>query len=259
MKSIWKRWLKGNASDTIEENQLQTIKEIGVPDHIAIIMDGNGRWAKKRALPRMAGHKEGMEVVRRITRFSNELGVKALTLYAFSTENWKRPDKEVDYLMRLPVQFLGTFLPELKEENVRVHIMGELDGLPPHTFEAVSKAMEETKHNTGLVLNLAFNYGSRAEIRLAAKQLAIDVQAGMVKPEQIDDQLFSTYLMTDGLMEPELLVRTSGEIRLSNFMLWQLAYTEFVFMDVLWPDFTERNLLEAIKEYQSRNRRFGGV
>ncbi|MGX1193912.1 isoprenyl transferase [Metabacillus sp. SLBN-84] len=231
----------------------------GIPEHIAIIMDGNGRWAKKRALPRIAGHHEGMKTVRKITKLSNELGVKALTLYAFSTENWKRPKSEVDYLMKLPEEFLGTFLPELIEENVQVRIIGDESKIPAHTLRAVQKAKEETGSNNGLILNFALNYGSRAEMIHAVRGIVEDAENGELKIEDISEELFSGYLMTSGMKDPDLLIRTSGEIRLSNFMLWQLAYSEFVFTDVLWPDFSEDHLLSAIDEYQHRGRRFGGL
>ncbi|MGG2953511.1 isoprenyl transferase [Geobacillus stearothermophilus] len=230
-----------------------------IPNHVAIIMDGNGRWAKKRALPRVAGHYEGMQVVRKITRFANELGIQILSLYAFSTENWKRPKTEVDYLMKLPEQFLTTFLPELVAENVKVQVIGHMDGLPDHTRRAVEQAIHETSGNTGLILNFALNYGSRAEIAAAVKRIAEDVERGVLAPDDITEPLISSYLMTNGLKDPDLLIRTSGEIRLSNFMLWQLAYTELWFTDVLWPDFTEQHFLEAIAAYQRRDRRFGGV
>ncbi|WP_374724028.1 isoprenyl transferase [Calidifontibacillus erzurumensis] len=230
-----------------------------IPHHIAIIMDGNGRWAKKRGLPRMAGHHEGMKVVRKIVKASNEIGVKVLTLYAFSTENWKRPKMEVDYLMKLPEEFLGTFLPELVAENVQVRVMGNKDQLPPHTIRAVNKAIEDTKNNDGMILNFALNYGSRYEIIEGIKQLIKDTNNGKLTIDEITEELFSNYLMSADLSEPDLLIRTSGEIRLSNFMLWQLAYSEFWFTDVLWPDFDKKHLYQAIAEYQRRTRRFGGV
>lgn len=231
----------------------------GVPSHVAIIMDGNGRWAKKRSMPRVAGHHEGMKTVRKITKLSSHLGVDVLTLYAFSTENWKRPKMEVDFLMRLPEEFLSSFLPELIQENVRVEMMGYVDNLPAHTIQAVQKAKEATKHNTGLVLNFALNYGSRAEIVDAVKNLASLVQAGELEPGDISEEMITGRLMTKELPEPDLLIRTSGEVRLSNFMLWQLAYTEFWFTDTLWPDFNEDCLLEAFEVYQKRNRRYGGL
>lgn len=257
MYSIWKRSGKKNASSDVEQ-RIASIKKCGVPEHIAIIMDGNGRWAKKRALPRVAGHHEGMKAVQRITRSANELGVKVLTVYAFSTENWKRPKTEVDYLMKLPQEYLGTFLPELVEKNVRVEMIGEPSLLPGHTVEALRKAKDATKDNTGLILNFALNYGSRAEILSAVNKAVQDAGEGILSGE-VNEEIFSKYLMTSTLPDPDLLIRTSGEIRLSNFMLWQLAYSELWFTDVLWPDFKEEDLLEAVEVYQKRSRRYGGV
>lgn len=248
-------------ADTAPENESRALAVANeeVPAHIAIIMDGNGRWAKKRSLPRIAGHHEGMKTVRKITKLANHLGVSVLTLYAFSTENWKRPKMEVDFLMRLPEEFLSTFLPELIEENVRVEMMGYHHNLPSHTIEAIRKAKEATKDNTGLILNFALNYGSRAEIVDAVKDIASQVQAGKLAIEDITEGHITNGLMTNQLPEPDLLIRTSGEVRLSNFMLWQLAYTEFWFTETLWPDFGEESLLVAIENYQQRNRRFGGL
>ncbi|MFB5087154.1 isoprenyl transferase [Psychrobacillus sp. PGGUH221] len=247
---------------TISINLTERIKRAQqeqLPSHIAIIMDGNGRWAKKRTLPRVAGHHEGMKIVKRITRFANEIGIKTLTLYAFSTENWKRPKLEVEFLMRLPEEFLGTYLPELIEQNVQVKMMGNIESLPEHTKRAVKKAMEQTAHNDGLILNFALNYGSRDEIVQAVRNIVNDVQDGNISAEVISEKLLDNYLMTKDLSEPDLLIRTSGEVRLSNFMLWQLAYTEFWFTDTLWPDFDEACLLDAIESYQTRNRRYGGL
>ncbi|WP_191561704.1 isoprenyl transferase [Metabacillus idriensis] len=259
MLNILKKWRNpGQPNEQLEFSKEEIMKR-EIPEHIAIIMDGNGRWANKRALPRIAGHHEGMKVVRKITKLSNELGVKALTLYAFSTENWKRPKVEVDYLMKLPEEFLGTFLPELVEENVQVRIMGDESKIPEHTLRAVLRAKEETKNNTGLILNFALNYGSRAEMIHAIQGVVEDAKNGKVQTEDINEELFSQYLMTKTMRDPDLLIRTSGEIRLSNFMLWQLAYSEFVFTDVLWPDFSEDDLIAAISEYQQRGRRFGGL
>lgn len=240
-------------------NKIEEIKKSPVPEHVAIIMDGNGRWAKKRALPRIAGHHEGMKVVRKTTKLANELGIKTLTLYAFSTENWKRPKNEVEYIMSLPDEFLGTFLPDLIEENVQVKMMGYKNQLPVHTLRAIEKAIEETKNNDGLVLNFALNYGSRAEILDAVKQVLNDSKSGKINETELDEKVFSSYLMTANFTDPDLLIRTSGEIRLSNFMLWQLAYSEFWFTEVLWPDFNEEHLLEAIETFQKRQRRFGGI
>ncbi|MEC0708187.1 isoprenyl transferase [Bacillus haynesii] len=260
MLNILKNWKnQHSAASNMECYTKENILKGEIPEHIAIIMDGNGRWAKKRAMPRIAGHHEGMKVVRQTTKLANELGVKALTLYAFSTENWKRPKFEVDFLMKLPEEFLGTYLPELVEENVRVRMTGDREGLPPHTIRAVEKAIRDTENNDGLILNFALNYGGRAEIVRAAKRIAEEAKKGTLNIEEIDEKLFSDYLMTEALQDPDLLIRTSGEIRLSNFMLWQLAYSEFLFTDVLWPDFKEVHLLQAIGEYQRRGRRFGGI
>lgn len=230
-----------------------------IPAHIAIIMDGNGRWAKKRGLPRVAGHREGMKVINKIVRAANELNVKVLSLYAFSTENWKRPKSEVDFLMRLPELFLAKELPTLVKENVKVRLMGRKGDLPPHTLKAVEIAIEETKNNTGLILNIALNYGSRLEMIEAVKQIASDVKEGNLSIDDICEATLEQYLMTNDLPDPDLLIRTSGEIRLSNFMLWQLAYSEFYFTDVFWPDFTEEHFLDAIRVFQRRGRRYGGV
>ncbi|MFK9092429.1 isoprenyl transferase [Bacillus salipaludis] len=249
---------KQNTSSTLRD-KIEEIKKMPVPEHIAIIMDGNGRWAKKRALPRIAGHHEGMKVVRKTTMLANDIGIKALTLYAFSTENWKRPKNEVEYIMKLPEEFLGTFLPELVKNNVQVKMMGYKDQLPVHTLRAIEKAMEETKNNTGLVLNFALNYGSRAEILDAVKQVLNDCKNGILEETELNEQVFSSYLMSSTFSDPDLLIRTSGEIRLSNFMLWQLAYSEFWFTDVLWPDFNEEHLLEAVEVFQKRQRRYGGL
>ncbi|MGE6258783.1 isoprenyl transferase [Heyndrickxia sporothermodurans] len=245
-------------TESIEE-RIENIKKQELPKHIAIIMDGNGRWAGKRALPRIAGHHEGMKKVKPITRLANKLGIEVLTLYAFSTENWIRPKMEVDYLMKLPQEFLGTFLPELVEENVRVEMMGHREKLPEDTLNAVQKAMEDTRDNTGLILNFALNYGGRDEIIHAVQNILEDFGTGKISNKDIVEDTFSNYLMSSKFQDPDLLIRTSGEIRLSNFMLWQLAYTEFVFTDVLWPDFSEEDLLQAIEEYQRRSRRYGGL
>ena len=251
-------WKSQNKTSSLIDRIIQ-IKSQEVPSHIAIIMDGNGRWAKKRSLPRVAGHSEGMKTVRKVTKLANKLGVKALTVYAFSTENWKRPKIEVDYLMKLPEEFLGTFLPELIEENVKVTMMGYKGNLPAHTQKAVENAMEKTKDDSGMVLNFALNYGCRAEILDAVNQIIADRENGKVTKEDLNEETFSSYLMSSKLADPDLLIRTSGEIRLSNFMLWQLAYTEFWFTDVLWPDFSEEHLVEAVEVFQGRQRRYGGV
>ncbi|WP_053375751.1 isoprenyl transferase [Paenibacillus sp. FJAT-27812] len=230
-----------------------------VPEHVAIIMDGNGRWAKDRGLPRMAGHHSGMKAVKRITIAADRLGVKYLTLYAFSTENWKRPKAEVDFLMKLPQQFLEIELEELIANNVQVRMMGHKEDLPSFTISAVEEAIVKTANNTGLVLNFALNYGSRKEMLEAIKSIASEVQQGSLSLDEIDDKVMADRLLTSGLPDPDLLIRTSGELRLSNFMMWQLAYSELWFTDVYWPEFTEAHFQEAILEYQRRARRYGGL
>lgn len=230
-----------------------------IPRHVAIIMDGNGRWASRRGLPRVAGHHEGMKTVRKITRAANEIGVEVLTLYAFSTENWKRPSDEVSYIMKLPVDFSATELPELVERNVRVITMGSEEGLPEHTLRAVHKLKQETAHNTGMILNFALNYGSRSEIVQTVQSLFRRVEAGELSRDEITEDMIGRELLSGNLPDPDLLIRTSGEIRLSNFMLWQLAYAEMWFTDVLWPDFNEDLFSEAVIAYQKRSRRYGAV
>lgn len=229
-----------------------------IPNHIAIIMDGNGRWAKKRGLPRTAGHKQGAENIRKIAIACNNLHVKALTVYAFSTENWKRPESEVDYLCKLPRFFFKSYMAELKRNNIQVLYLGELEKFPPDTQDVITTAVEETKMNTGLKLCLAVNYGSRREIVLAAERYAKDMRDGKAE-EEIDEDDFAKYLMTASLPEVDLLIRTSGELRVSNFLLWQIAYSEFIFTDKAWPEFDEAELMKAIDEYTSRDRRFGGL
>ncbi|TSB46514.1 isoprenyl transferase [Alkalicoccobacillus porphyridii] len=248
----WKANLAAtDLSDQAEEGQL--------PQHVAIIMDGNGRWAKQKGLPRIAGHREGMKTVTSTVRIASNIGIEVLTLYAFSTENWKRPKKEVDYLLRLPERFLNAELPQLIENNVQVRLMGTTEDLPSYTLSAVEKAIEDTKHNTGMILNFALNYGSRFELVEAVKLIGKQVERGELSADMISEQHIHEQLMTSQLKDPDLLIRTSGEIRLSNFMLWQLAYSEFWFTDVLWPDFKEQDFMEAIAVYQKRKRRFGGV
>ncbi|AYF92493.1 isoprenyl transferase [Apilactobacillus bombintestini] len=233
-----------------------------IPNHIAIIMDGNGRWAQKRHLPRIAGHKQGMNVVKKITKSASDLGVKVLTLYAFSTENWKRPDQEVNYLMSLPEKFFNTFVPDLVKNNVKVNVMGYTDMLPKSTQKAINDAIEDTKDCTGMILNFALNYGSQDEIVTAVQKISQKVVDGELSVSDISKKTVDNNLMTADLNEfanPDLLIRTSGEERLSNFLLWQLAYSEFVFDDTMWPDFTDESLKKCISEFQQRHRRFGGL
>lgn len=230
-----------------------------VPEHVAIIMDGNGRWAQKRGLPRIMGHREGMKSIREVVRVANELGVKSLTLYAFSTENWTRPEEEVSFLMKLPAQFLESDLKELDAQNVKVEVAGEVSRLPHFTREAVEQAKLDTQHNTGLRLIFALNYGGRDELVQVMQKLGEQVQAGTLSPDAITTETIERELMTGSVTDVDFVIRTSGEQRLSNFLLWQAAYAEFYFTDVLWPEFRRNAFLAAIEDYNQRTRRFGGV
>lgn len=225
-------------------------------NHLAIIMDGNGRWAKLNKLPRTAGHYKGVEVLRNITIYANKLGIKCLTVYAFSTENWKRSQEEVNYIMSLPKIFFASYIKELMDNNVKVMIIGEKDLIPQETMSVINDAIETTKNNTGLILNFAFNYGGRDEIVRAARNYAIDYASG--KTKDLDEDEFTKYLFTSDLPEVDLIIRTANERRLSNFLLWQCAYAEFVFVDELWPDFSNEVLDRCIDEYNNRKRNFGG-
>ena len=224
--------------------------------HLAIIMDGNGRWAKQNKVPRTAGHYKGVEVLRNITIYANRLGIKCLTVYAFSTENWKRSFEEVSYIMSLPKIFFASYIKELMDNNVRIMIIGDREKIPAETMKVIDDAIETTKNNTGLILNFAFNYGARDEIVRAAKQYAQDYKEGLVN--DLDEEGFASYLYTKDLPEVDLLIRTGSQMRLSNFLLYQLAYSEFVVIDTLWPDFDNETLDKCIAEYRSRQRNFGG-
>lgn len=231
-----------------------------IPKHIAIIMDGNGRWANERNLPRVSGHKQGMNNVKTIAIEASNLGVKVLTLYAFSTENWGRPSKEVNFLMKLPIDFFSVFMPDLMKNNIKVIATGLIDEVPEKTRNVIKKAISNTSENTGMILNFAFNYGSQKEIVYAAKKIASMVQSGKLSIDDITEKTVDENLLTadlGSLANPDLLIRTSGEKRISNFMLWQLAYSEMVFDDVLWPDYSPQNLRDDIEEYFHRNRRYG--
>lgn len=230
-----------------------------IPGHIAFIMDGNGRWAKQRKMPRTYGHHEGTKTIRTIALEANRLGVKAVTVYAFSTENFARPDQEVQYIFKLPKEFFSLYLQELMDNNVQICTIGHLEMAPKNTQDIIQAAIEKTKHNTGLKLCFAFIYGGRDEILTATKEIAKEVSAGLLTIEAIDEMVFEQHLMTKDLPPVDLMIRTSGEQRLSNYLLWQLAYAEFVFTDTLWPDFDEEKLHEAIWLYQNRDRRFGGL
>lgn len=228
-----------------------------LPGHIAIIMDGNGRWARRKGNPRVFGHKNGVAAVRDTVEACAEIGIKHLTLYAFSTENWNRPRTEVDALMSLLVNTINKETKTLQDNNVRLNAIGDLNSLPSNVAKNLNGAIEKTKDNTGLNLVLALSYSSRWEIINAVKQIAKDASDGKLEPDKIDNEIFSNYLTTKDFPDPELLIRTSGETRISNFLLWQLAYTEMYFTPTLWPDFRREHLYEAIADYQCRERRFG--
>ena len=230
-----------------------------VPAHIAIIMDGNGRWAKARGLPRAAGHERGVEALRRTVEAAGEIGVRYLTVYSFSTENWRRPAAEVNALFGLLKTFIKKDLGRLKKEGVKINVIGRREGLPDDIAMLVEKAERETASNSDFVLNIAFNYGGREEIARAARALSADVASGAVLPSDVTEEVLASYLDTADMPDPDLLVRTSGEYRLSNFLLWQAAYSELVFFDVLWPDFDRAWLEKAVAIYSDRERRFGAV
>lgn len=235
------------------------IDDNNIPEHIAFIMDGNGRWAKKKNMPRTYGHHEGTKTIRTIALEANRLGVKAMTVYAFSTENFSRPQSEVEYIFKLPKEFFDLYLQELIEHNVQIRFIGNVEKAPSLTRDIIFSAVERTKNNTGLILCFAFIYGSKDEMLQAVKGIAEDYKNGDIVLEDITEDLFDTYLMSADLPSVDLMIRTSGECRLSNFMLWQLAYAELYFTPVLWPDFDEKCLHDAILAYQHRDRRFGGL
>lgn len=230
-----------------------------IPNHIAIIMDGNGRWAKKRFMPRTAGHKEGMQRVIDNVEYCADLGIEYLSLYAFSTENWKRPEEEVNGLMKLLVTYINQELDKIHRNNIKIQTMGDISKLPKFARIEVEKAVEKTKNNDKMVLNIGLNYGGQAEIVRATKEIVKDVESGILNIDELDENLYKRYLYTSELPDVDLLIRPSGELRLSNFMLYQIAYSEFWFSDIYWPDFKEGQLYRAILDYQKRNRRFGGI
>ena len=230
-----------------------------IPRHVAIIMDGNGRWATKRGLPRSAGHRAGMEALRDLITASSELGIEALTLYAFSTENWKRPRDEVGTLFSLVVEYFNREISELHEKGVRIRVLGDMSRVPQKARAALMRAEDMTHDNSGLKLNLAINYGARAELVRAARALAEDVSNGGMAPDAIDEAAVSSRLYTSGQPDVDLLIRTGGEMRLSNFLLYQSAYAELLFTDTLFPDFDKAHYLDAIREFQGRSRRFGAI
>jgi len=248
---------KKSASD---EKLQQELKKSGeIPKHIAIIMDGNGRWAKKRGLPRVAGHKRGVDTVKDIVEACAEIGVKYLTLYTFSTENWKRPKEEVSTLMRLLLNSLKDRVDELCENDIKLTTIGDTDALPYEVQKQLKADIERTKNNKKMVLNLALSYSGRWEILEAVKKISRAVEKGDIKADEINEQLFSKFLTTKDLPDPDLVIRTSGEFRVSNFLLWQIAYSEFVITEIYWPDFNRHHLYESIRAFQKRERRFGKV
>jgi undecaprenyl diphosphate synthase len=246
-----KKKVKEDSDLSLDKNRL--------PNHIAIIMDGNGRWAKERNLPRAFGHRAGVETIRNIVKECNKLGIKYLTLYAFSTENWKRPLEEVNSLMKLLSEYLKSEINELHENGVVVNHIGEISRLPKECEAELKKAYEKTKNNNGITMNIAVNYGGRDEIISAVKDIAEEVSKGRISISDIDEKLISAHLYTANMPDPDLIIRPSGELRVSNFLLWQCAYSEFWYSNINWPDFTVAHLHRAILDYQKRNRRFGGV
>ncbi len=235
------------------------MEHLNVPQHVAIILDGNGRWAKKKHLPRNMGHVQGSKTVERIIEDAYDLGIKYLTVYAFSTENWKRPKDEVDALMKLLRDYLKNCIKRANKNNMKVRVIGDVSGLSQDLQDKIRQLEEASKDNTGINFTIALNYGSRDEMVRAMKHMAEDIQSGRIQKEDITETSFQNYLDTRDLPDPDLMIRTSGEERLSNFMLWQLAYTEFYFTDVLWPDFNKKELKKAIEYYNGRDRRFGGI
>ncbi|MDM8270958.1 isoprenyl transferase [Thermophilibacter provencensis] len=251
--------LRAYYADAPEDIRLEDIDLERVPSHVSIIMDGNGRWATARGLDRSQGHVAGVDSLREAVTTSVRLGLDVLSVYAFSTENWRRPQREVDLLMHLFATTLVNELPLFHQENVRLRFFGDLTALPEQTRLVFQRGLDETADHTGMVFALAVNYGSRAEIARAARIVAERVAAGEISPNEVDESLLEKNLYTAGLPDPDLLIRTSGELRLSNYLLWQLAYTEFYVTDTLWPDFSRWDFLRAIASFQGRSRRFGGV
>jgi len=235
------------------------LKESVVPQHVAFIMDGNGRWAQQRLMPRIVGHQAGMEAMRKVIRKSGSLGIKVVTFYTFSTENWKRSQQEVDFLMRLPIEFIDRDLPEMMANQSKLVISGKAEGVPENTMKSILRGVEATKDNQGLIINLAFNYGGRDEIIRAIQKILPDIQSSKVDSKTLDEALFHSYLDQPLIPDPDLIIRTGGEQRLSNFLLWESAYAELYFAKEYWPDMNENLLDKILHEYAGRNRRFGGV
>ncbi len=229
-----------------------------LPTHIGIIMDGNRRWAREKKLPVKLGHKTGADTLEKIAKYANKIGIKYMTVFAFSTENWKRSEEEVGILMTLLQEYIEKFTRTADLENIKVNVIGDIKRLSQNLQESIQNCVKRTENNTGLILNIAFNYGGRAEIVKATKEIAEDVKQGRIKVEDITEETIEAHLYMVGMPDPDLMIRTSGEVRTSGFLLWELAYTEFLFLEKYWPDFTEEDLDVAIEEYKHRNRRFGG-
>lgn len=242
-----------------KKKRLAEVDKEHLPEHIGVIMDGNGRWAKRRGLPRSAGHQAGADTLKKIVTECNKMGIKYITVYAFSTENWKRPKDEVDFLMNLLLNYLRDSERTLAKENVKIRAIGGREALSEEIREQIKKTEKFTENNTGIVMNIALNYGSREELVNAARSLAKKVKSGELSADDIDEDMISSELYTGGQPDPDLIIRTSNELRLSNFLMWQSAYSELYFTKTLWPDFSVKDLYDAIIEYQSRNRRYGGV
>ncbi|WP_149453839.1 isoprenyl transferase [Pasteuria penetrans] len=254
-----KRWRDRKGDEEDDKRLQEDLRSSPLPTHVAIITDGNGRWARQRGLHRTVGHKAGVQRVQEIVRAAHRLTIPVLTFYVFSTENWRRPADEVDFLLGLPSSLLRSHLSELMGFNVRVRIIGDRTTLPQKTRETIDEFEGSTGGNTGMILNFAVNYGSRDEIVQAVRAIARDAAAGKISPEEVDTSLFEQNLLTQGLPDPDLIIRTSGEMRVSNFLLWQLAYSELLFVDTLWPDFTAQQFHWALWDFQLRSRRYGSV
>ena len=252
-------FFKNKKKNSLDNDENIELDMNNIPKHVAIIMDGNGRWAKQRNLPRTMGHKAGVETIRRIIKEGDRLGIKYMTLYAFSTENWKRPKEEVGALMKLLVQYLKQEIDELDRNGVVINVLGDISKLPEECIREIERARERTKNNNGIVMNVALNYGGRDEIIRAIKAIANDYKDEKIDINNIDDILVNNYLYTARMPDPDIIIRPSGEQRLSNFLLWQCAYSEFWYSDINWPDFKENDLQRAIYDYQNRDRRFGGI
>ena len=238
---------------------LKKVESIQAPKHIAIIMDGNGRWAQRQGKPRVFGHNAGMQSLKEIVRACSDLGVKYLTVYAFSTENWKRPEDEVSGIFKIMVLYIQKELKELHEKNVKINVIGDWSKIPSDAGESMAKALRLTQDNTGLVFNIALNYGGRREITDAVKKLFEEMEKNGGSADDINEEMLSAHMSTGSMPDPDIIIRTGGEMRLSNFLLWQCAYSEFIFTDVFWPDFTKGELVKCIDEYNSRHRRYGGL